>query len=157
MLVRPLNQVVMMDSTHGTNQHGFSLFTLLVMDEYGNGLPAGWCITSNEKLTTIALALSKLKDAVHGWTPRTFIVDDADAEIGAIRATFPQCKILLCLWHVKRSWIKNLLWKVNGATIEGKVLRVTLMQDLNRLVAFNPQECITDEQCAQLADQVGPD
>jgi hypothetical protein len=143
---------IIMDSTHGTNQHGYSLFTVMVIDDYGTGLPAAWFITSNEQTATIARALTKLKDAVTEWKPKTFVVDDADAEIGAINETFPGCNILLCLWHVKRCWIKHLIWKVTGGAAMSAQLRANLMDDLNRLVAFNPAEGITDEQIAKSTD-----
>lgn len=40
------------------------------------------------------------------------MIDDSDAEIAAIQATFSQTKILICLWHVTRAWNKNIKSKV---------------------------------------------
>ncbi len=40
------------------------------------------------------------------------MIDDSDAEIAAIQATFTRTKILICLWHVTRAWIKNIKSKV---------------------------------------------
>ena len=35
------NQVICIDATHGTNAYDFSLLTVLVVDEYGEGYPVG--------------------------------------------------------------------------------------------------------------------
>lgn len=82
---------------------GFSLFTLLVMDEFGNGVPVAWMLTRDELAVTIALALTKVKEAMEeefpGWVPSAFVVDDADGEIKAVREVFgKEFKVLLCIW-----------------------------------------------------------
>ena len=41
-------KVVCIDATHGTNTYDFQLLTILVIDEYGEGFPAGWCISNKE-------------------------------------------------------------------------------------------------------------
>jgi len=80
-----------------------SLFTLIVMDEFGNGVPVAWMLTSDELAVTIALALTKVKEAMEkefpGWVPSAFVVDDADAEIRAVKEVFDnRVKVLLCIW-----------------------------------------------------------
>ena len=34
--------IICMDDTHGTNSYDFSLITVLVVDEFGEGYPAAW-------------------------------------------------------------------------------------------------------------------
>ncbi len=41
------------------------------------------------------------------------MIDDSDAEINAIQATFPNIQIFICLWHVTRAWNKNIKSKVS--------------------------------------------
>ena len=46
-------RVLCVDSTHGTNGYDFTLITVLVVDEYGEGFPVAWCISrsaANNKL-----------------------------------------------------------------------------------------------------------
>ena len=38
------NNIVCMDDTHGTNSYDFSLITVLVVDEFGEGCPVAWCL-----------------------------------------------------------------------------------------------------------------
>ena len=40
------------------------------------------------------------------------VIDDCEAERGAITAIFPSSKILTCIWHVRRAWSKNINSKV---------------------------------------------
>eukprot|EP01018_Ginkgo_biloba_P015214 Gb_09225 [translate_table: standard] len=74
--------------------------------------------------------MEKLQFRIHEvdptWKPSAFMVDDAIAEINAISLTYITqylillclicndvfgCHVLLCLWHVRRSWLKNLTKK----------------------------------------------
>ena len=41
-------KVVCVDATHGTNAYNFSLVTLLVEDEYGEGFPVAWRTANKE-------------------------------------------------------------------------------------------------------------
>ncbi len=136
--------VVQIDSTFGTNDKHFSFFTLLVMApiyEGGGrrGIPAAFFITSNEEKDTIALALTEIKKKCEGWAPTTFVSDVSLAQIGGIKGVFGESvTVLLCLWHVKRAWVKNLLIKVTGVDVNTKELRAKVMDELNKLVKWRP-------------------
>ena len=53
-----------MDTTHATNQYDFLLLTLLVLvlDEYGEGIPVGWMISNREDGTVIVEFLKSIKN-----------------------------------------------------------------------------------------------
>ena len=36
--------IICMDDTHGTNSYDFSLITVLIVDEFGEGCPVAWCL-----------------------------------------------------------------------------------------------------------------
>ena len=42
------NKGICCDSTHGTTGYDFTLTSLLVIDEYGEGIPVAWCISNHE-------------------------------------------------------------------------------------------------------------
>ena len=42
-----------MDSTHGTNTYDFNLTTILVIDEFREGIPVGWAISNREHVTLL--------------------------------------------------------------------------------------------------------
>ena len=49
------------DSKHGTNAFDFALNTVLVVDDFGSGFPAGWCQSIHEDYTRMYLFFQKLK------------------------------------------------------------------------------------------------
>jgi hypothetical protein len=61
----------------------------MVFDSFSNGIPVTWIIISNAKASDIAIWLNaineKMKRLDVEWKPKVFIVDNADAEINAIR------------------------------------------------------------------------
>ena len=67
----------------------FPLFTLLVIDEHGNGIPVGFVITNNERAGTIAAWLKELiaaaRQVMPDFAPSCIIMDDCQAEINAVR------------------------------------------------------------------------
>lgn len=42
------NKMVCLDSTHGTNQYGFNLITVMVIDDFGEGIPVAFLISNRE-------------------------------------------------------------------------------------------------------------
>ena len=54
-------KVVCLDSTHSTTMYDFLLITLLVIDDYGEGLPVAWAISNRENLSTLLVFLQAVK------------------------------------------------------------------------------------------------
>ena len=57
---RPLQ----MDATFGTNNLKFPLFTILVVDEHGQGIPVAWMLCSRELTECITAFLQAFKQRV---------------------------------------------------------------------------------------------
>lgn len=55
-------RAICVDATHGTQRYHFLLVTVLVVDEFGKGLPVAWFITSNETQEMLTLFFSALKE-----------------------------------------------------------------------------------------------
>ena len=53
-------RVIMMDSTHGTNNLGYPLTTVLVVDDHGNGHPVAWFFSSSESTASLTKFLKAL-------------------------------------------------------------------------------------------------
>lgn len=103
-----------LDSTFGVNDLAFPLFTVLVIDGHWHGIPVAWDLMSGQTTDDIVLMLTNLKSRCPGWQPEVFIVDDCRAEINAIQQVFPQAEIILCDFHVKKTFIKQIIAKVTG-------------------------------------------
>ena len=129
-----------LDATFGTNQYKFSLYTLRAFDDFDNGVLTAWLITSSDAAKHLSLWMKTVIQAVRAqeqeWQPACVIIDDCDAEAKALRDAFEQnIQIVLCIWHVKRAWLKNILKKVR--TTEQ---RVQLFRDLTSIMEFHSCE-----------------
>ena len=118
MLRQFRNNVVCVDSTYGTNAYYFSLITLMVIDEFGEGIPVAWAISNKEETKTLTLFFAAIKAASGPLNPKWFMSDDADQFYNAWKAAFgvEGCSKLLCVWHVDRSWRRALQDKVPNIT-----------------------------------------
>ncbi len=95
--------LICMDATHGTNHYDF---TIIVLDDYGEGVPVGWMISNKEDRTALMLFLNALKGRTGPISTSTFMSDDAEQYYSSWSLVYgcnPQK--LLCCWHVDKSWI----------------------------------------------------
>ncbi|KAL3702124.1 hypothetical protein R1sor_020146 [Riccia sorocarpa] len=106
---------VSMDATFGTNKYGFQLFTVLCFNAFQNDIPCLWILMERHEAADLVAVLSKVKERVNAyrletlktpdlWHPNWFLVDDAKEENIALRYV----PVNLCLWHVRRAWLKKL-------------------------------------------------
>ncbi|GLJ19345.1 hypothetical protein SUGI_0348530 [Cryptomeria japonica] len=104
------DSIISMDSTFATNKYGYQLYLCLVFDEQQSGVPIAWAMTSRNKIEDIQVWLMELrrqgKEKRPDWRINAFIMDDASAEIQAVETIF-ECRVILCIWHVRRAWLKN--------------------------------------------------
>ena len=100
-----------MDATHGKNLYDFKLITLLVLDDFGEGIPVAWVITNREDATMLVEFLTAIMRTTGVLkSPRWFMSDDAKQYYNSWKDLFGvegKTK-LLCGWHVDRAW-KNAL------------------------------------------------
>lgn len=102
-------RAVFVDDTHGTNAYGIHLTTLLVVDEYGEGFPVAWCISTHIDTNSISKFFDVIKNNVGNISPKWFMSDDADQFYNAwIKCFQGSPNRILCIWHVLRAWKNNL-------------------------------------------------
>ena len=53
-----------MDSTHGTNAYQFLLISVMVLDDYGEGIPVAWALSNQEDTGTLIQYLTAVKERV---------------------------------------------------------------------------------------------
>jgi len=67
----------------------YPLYTLMVFDKWRNGVPVAFIVTQRSKESDISPWLGalrvKLVSKMPQWRPNAFIVDDAQAEINALK------------------------------------------------------------------------
>ncbi|XP_022153569.1 uncharacterized protein LOC111020586 isoform X2 [Momordica charantia] len=126
MLHYGCNSSVACHSTFGSKKLRFPLCTILVFDSSQNAIPVAWVIASSFVNQDIRKWLGLLAERLHAKDPRwridTFLLDNPFFEASIIREAF-QCQVLLCTWHVRRSWIKNLLNKCSNSDVQREMLK----------------------------------
>ncbi|XP_048436370.1 uncharacterized protein LOC103965988 [Pyrus x bretschneideri] len=106
------NNYVAVHSTFGLKKLKYPLCTLLVFNPSRNAIPVAWIITSSFISQDIHKWIGPLAERIRtkdpGWRPDSFLVDDPSFEISILRDAF-QCRVLLCIWHARHSWIRRIL------------------------------------------------
>jgi len=135
-------KAVLIDSTHGTTAYEFLLTTILVIDDYGEGLPVAWAISNHEDLPTLLIILQAVKSCCNEITPSVFMSDDAEQYYKAWSTIFGNTTKLLCAWHVDRAWRKSL-----NNLIEDRQKRIEIYHQL--CVLMFEQNCTKFHSCLQ--------
>ena len=103
------NKVICVHATHGTNSYNFQLVSVLVIDEFGEGFPAGWCICNKEDHVLLSNFFAHLKEKTGPISPDWFMSDMAGQYYSSwVHAFGGNPRKLICTWHVDRAWRKNL-------------------------------------------------
>ena len=120
-------------TTYKTNMYDFFLVTLLVIDDFGEGLPVSWIITNHEDGVVLSYwlkAISERRGPIH---PKRLMSDDAEQFYNAWVSVFggKDLNKLLCAWHVDKAWRKAL--NENVAELQDRIeiyhyLRVLLIE-----------------------------
>lgn len=124
-MLRQFGDTVCLDATHGTNHRKCLFYSLVARNKLtGNGVPISNMLTSDHGQLPLVNWLTKLKNK-YQFNPVTFVVDNSQVEIGAIKYVFgSEIHLLLCQFHVIQAWHRNARSKISGSvTQESKSLR----------------------------------
>jgi len=102
------NDIVCIDGTHGLNAYDFHLYSLVIIDEFGNGVPVAFCFSNLKSTLVYRKFFESIKMQVGGVTPRVFMSDSETAFYNAWESIMGAVEFkLLCLWHVFKNWMEN--------------------------------------------------
>ncbi|KAL5783213.1 hypothetical protein ACOSP7_008242 [Xanthoceras sorbifolium] len=120
------NGLVAFHSTFGLKKLKHPLSTLLVFDSSQNAMPVAWIITSSLVDQDIHKWIVPLAERIRAkdprWRPNAFLVDGPSFDISMIRENF-QCRILLCIWHVRRAWMRSLLKNCYNVDVQREMFK----------------------------------
>lgn len=141
------------DATHGTTGYDFKLTTLLVIDEFGEGVPVAWCLSNHEDFTHMCVFFKIIKRNCGILCPKWFMSDIApqfyNAWVAINSERRPQH--LYCTWHVDKAWREELRKKVGNLEIESliyKMLRTILEQP--DVSSFNEHVTVMTEKISKI-------
>jgi hypothetical protein len=94
-----------LDATHNTTYYAtMLLFTVIVQDRHGHGMPIAWMIASNGQADTIDYFLMYLHQLNPDIIPHKFMSDNDSGQLGQIRFRYSLSQLMLCWWHVLHAW-----------------------------------------------------
>ena len=108
---------ICIDSTHSTNQYDFLLNTIMVIDEFGEGIPVAYLISNHETGAVIEAFYEAIKCQVGMIEPLVFMTDDAPQYFTAWQNQFgrnSRTQKLLCRWHLDKTWRGAIREKVSS-------------------------------------------
>lgn len=112
--------------THGTNQYDIQLYTLVTVDEFGEGCPVAYCFSNRSDELIFTLYYRKIKEKIGIISTKVFMSDDAPAFYNAWVSVMGLVEQKLsCTWHVDRNWRTNLN-KITGGTVKQALVYKTL-------------------------------
>ncbi|CAG9817796.1 unnamed protein product [Phaedon cochleariae] len=114
------SEKICIDGTHGLNAYGFQLYTIMVVDDFGRGVPVSFCFSNRSDTKLFEVYFNCIKDRVGIINTKVFMSDDAPAFYNAWCSVMgPAMHQLLCTWHIRRNWFENLN-KITGPNSKDK-------------------------------------
>jgi hypothetical protein len=99
----------------------YPLHTLLVFDSRQHALPVAWIITRSVTKQDTLRWMKALTERIYSvdstWRIGGFVIDDPASELDPIRDVF-SCPILFSLWHIRRTWLKNIIKKCSNSEVQ---------------------------------------
>ena len=131
MLQKHGNNTVCVDTTYGTNVYDFYLITIMVIDDFGEGVPVGWGLSNREDTTLLTEMLKAIESKTGSIIPLWFMSDDANQFFSAWIGVFGRNKTkkLLCVWHLDRAWRQAL-----GKHVANKETQIEIYHHLQLLM-----------------------
>ncbi|KAL3746688.1 hypothetical protein ACJRO7_015616 [Eucalyptus globulus] len=121
------NGSIAMHSSFGRNKLKYPLCTLLAFNTSHSAIPVAWIISSSLICQGIHKWIGPLAERIYTkdptWQLSSFLVDDCSFKVSLIREAF-RCRVLLCLWHVRRAWIRNLIKRSCHSGVQREMFRL---------------------------------
>jgi hypothetical protein len=117
---------VSIDTTFGITRYGYSLCTLIALNDRGRGVPICVAIMKRERDVDFANVLQVLVDKMgNDWRPSVFLADAAKSEHNGIRYTslFSDFAFVLCPCVLVS--VYGMLWRVTS--YQAKLMHIWLL------------------------------
>ena len=123
------NITVCIDSTHQTNHYSYPLNTLMVIDEYGEGIPVAYLLCNRVTGDILKMFFSAIKARVGPLEPEVFMTDDAPQYFSAWQHVFgkgSEIAVQMAVWaHPLQKKDKNHLRTKTGSPPVGRCQKLS--------------------------------
>jgi zinc finger SWIM domain-containing protein 3 len=127
-MIEKFPQIILVDATYCTNASNYKLFSFMVTDAFGRGQFVQHAFVSNESKDVMVKVLKIFKQNNPASTETcVFMIDKDLKEDSALQEVFPNARVLLCHFHV-RKWFntKKSTWELD--TTEQKELMLVIQR-----------------------------
>ena len=133
MFCKYAHNVVCMDATYKTNDYEFNLITLMVLDDYQEGIPTLWALSNREDKSVLLYILEALKERCGVVSTNWFMSDMAQQYFSAWTEVLgaKHTRYLWCAWHVDRAWKDGLKRHISNKKQQRDIyhhLRILMME-----------------------------
>ena len=87
------NNIICIDATHNTNMYDFYLITIVVVDEFVEGIPVGWGIRNKEDGCILTQFFKNIHKRTGELMPNIFMSDDAEQHWNSWSAIYGNTKL----------------------------------------------------------------
>lgn len=145
------NNIVALDGTHGLNNYDFELTTIMVVDEFGEGVPVSFMFSNRKDTYIYELFFGVVKSNVGLVSAKVFMTDIVSTFYSAWCSTMgPVIHQLFCSWHIDRAWQENLP-KISNKEKQSEVYKVIKCLQQNTSADIFPQ-CLQNSISEMLLD-----
>ena len=124
-------ELLMVDATYKLNDLRMPVFLQLVQDGNGESEIISVFVMANEDADTITALLQIFKQHNPAWIKTQTVISDKDFIERSVYATvFPQIKLQLCLFHVLRSFNRELAIEKMNIRLEDKTICLEILEQL---------------------------
>ncbi|CAH8608184.1 unnamed protein product [Schistosoma haematobium] len=128
-LYKKYPEVLCIDSTYNTNNKKYSLFQLVVTDNWGRGRTVMFAWTRKEKRADVTWILDKFKEIMgNTMLTETFVRDCARCESATVCITHGHANIILCAFHAICAFRK----KTNDKILKTYLTRLVTAETVGR-------------------------
>ena len=142
-------EVILLDATHKTNNLQMPLYVMIAID--GNGESQVVCafLVYDDTESTLRSMVAIFKNRNLEWKNiEVFITDKDMTERGVIKEEIPQANLQICLFHVLRTFSREVTMEKMGITTGEKVTIKTHIMD----IAYARSESDYQEKFKRLCD-----
>jgi hypothetical protein len=125
------SDVIICDTTFGTNKYNMSLMLFIGVDNRNRSRLISQALIRDERQESFSWVLEGLKKATNNTTPRVIFSDADFAMHNAIKEKFPETYLMSCIFHIKQNIKKHLRSKLGDQFQEFLIAFDNLRNTLN--------------------------
>jgi zinc finger SWIM domain-containing protein 3 len=124
-------ELLLIDATYKLNDLRMPLYLLMVVDSNGESEIVGTFLAADDTHDTIAIMIQTFKTNNPAWINVKAIMSDKDfVERNVMREEFPQASLLICLFHVLRTFRREVTCERMGIRASQRDLCLDILQQI---------------------------